>query len=505
MKRFIIFIFLLCLVSLLAASFAHASAIIYFDNQKNGDQYKVANMLYNLTAHFDPIIKVQDVSTYKPGEMAKYNLIFYIGSVWNYPLPTAFLADVAKNTYRVFWIGCNLFELTNYLGGSGPFGFEWSGWNAGSGRDVIDYKGRHLTRAKDLSFYQIKVTGSPKVYSYISPAGRPDQTVPHFLCGGNLCHLTELPFYFVGYDERMNVLADLMHEFTRSSVPTRKLAMVRFEDLAPLANDPAILRELADEFSARGVPFSMAVTSVFKDPIGLYYPAGTTVRFRNDKPFVSALNYMRQRGGTLVMHGYTHQHDKGVTGDDWEFAYDITGKPLSYDSATWVRGRVTSALSEFSGQGWHPDIWETPHYEASHGDYTVFDDYFGDCWERPLIFPVAPGSAPIFKTFLTPGSMIIPYYIPISTLNMGILPETLGYIDPALPGSTSQDLLDIADEISIIRDGVASFYFHHMDVSIDDVLNVIDGLLDRGYTFVSPHYFIDQYSLTGLEDPDYYY
>ena len=75
-------------------------------------------------------------------------------------------------------------------------------------------------------------------------------------------------------------------------------------------------------FSRRGVPFMVGVIPFFVDP-------GEGIRLSlSDKPdLVDALQYMVRNGGTIVMHGVTHQY-KGTTATDFEFWDDNTNGPI---------------------------------------------------------------------------------------------------------------------------------------------------------------------------------
>ncbi len=497
--------FLLALFAVLIwAGPLSAATVIYYDGAE-GEPNGIlgSNMLLNLVGHFDDDAFTREVGLYEAGDMAEADHVLYLGTDWETPLPEAFLEDVASAEHRVMWIDGNLHQLTEYLAGPGVFGFEFVDWNPGEGLDRIDYKERMLVRAEDLSFIDIDVTGSPTVYSYITASEDADQEHPHFLCGADLCFLAENPMYFEGADDRMLVLADLLHEFFQTEAPEQKVAMLRLEDLSAGAFDLDVLLNLTALLEERDVPFGIGVIPFFRDPEGLYNPPDTEIALSDIPDFVDILAYMINHGGTLVMHGVTHQWDPEITGLGWEFSLGFDGTPLSYDSGPWARDRIELGLAEFMSQGWEPKIWETPHYSASHGDYHVFAEHFQTFWERPLVFPVAPEADPVFGQFLEPISQTIPYYTTTGSLGVGILPETLGYVDIETPEMTPEALLEKADRISIIRDGVACFFFHHTLIDLEDLLAVLDGLSDRGYTFVGPEDYIGDDGMGGGEDPDF--
>jgi len=487
-------LFLLVLVLLLSmAGTASASTMAYYfiDPHYEADFLVNFFMIYNLLGHFDKELHCANVNNYQPGGMAKYDfVVFYATSID--PLPDTFLADVARNKKRVLWIGAGLSRLARHLDGPGPFGFTSSARpQSGHEWDQIRYKGRVISRISRRNFYAVKMTGAAHVYSFLaSSAG--DRTLPHFVCGGNLCFLAEDPLVDVVADDSYLVFADLLHEFYRTGAPEQKLAMIRLEDIAPVVTNAELLVKYADRLHEMGIPFSFGVTPIFADPEGRYFPRGTEHRFRNSPELVATINHLRQLGGTMIMHGVTHQHGSGISRVDWEFSRGVTHEPVPEDSAAWARERLDRGLAEFAGQGWRPRIWETPHYSASWGDYLTFADYFRVCQDRLLVFPVPPDAPPIFARNLHPRSQMAPYFLKTSTQHMAVLPETLSFIDltSADPAMQPQGKLDYADRLSVIRDGVASIFIHFEFVPFDQLKTLLDGLKQRGYTFVGPEHFV---------------
>ncbi len=486
-------IYLACILSVSAS----ASTIIYYENSETGIQQ--ANMMMNLAGHFDSRVEAADVAGYEQGDMDLYDYAIYIGVDFDYEIPDAFFEDVRANRYNVFWIGDNFDDLSLRLQNNNPFGFEFADWYDGEDRDRIDYKDRQMVRATDFSFADVRVVGSPTVYSFVSPEDAPDYEHPHFLCGGKLCYLVENPFYYEGSDDRMLVLADLLHEFYQTGIGNVRQAMIRFEDISPGLYNLELLRSYVDELAARDVPFGFGVIPIFEDPEGLYYMEPTELHLKDDPALANTFNYMLRNGGTMIAHGCTHQNGDGITAEDWEFTYDIDAVPLEEDSEQWVKEKIETSLDEFAQWNWRPMIWETPHYSASQGDYRIFAQYFDVNWAQVQTFPVAWNADPVFGEALDPVSQRLPYYSATGEFGMAVLPENLGYLDAQTDEYSPETLLETADRLSIVRDAMPAFFFHYTLVSIEDVLTVIDGLKDRGYTFISPEDIIGDDGMNGLD------
>lgn len=191
--------------------------------------------------------------------------------------------------------------------------------------------------------------------------------------------MADVPFAYVTMSDRYLVFADLLHDVLEIDHERKLRALVRIEDVHGLAS-PEKLVEIADLLRAEGVPFSVAVIPVFQDPRGVYnYRQPQTIPLSRNKKLVSALKYMVERGGEIVLHGYTHQWrdqpnpKSGVSAEDYEFfrvRLDAGGRqvlegPVPEDSLEWVGERVGKALLELKSAGLSPVAWETPHYLAS--------------------------------------------------------------------------------------------------------------------------------------------
>jgi uncharacterized protein YdaL len=475
-----------------------ASTVIYYDSDlDSGETIRLANLTFNLAGHFDAKLAEKDVATYTQGQMEEFDHVVFIG-MGSKKLPHAFLEDVASGDHRVLWFGDKIEQLTVFAGEE-TMGFRPIEWNTSGDFHFIDYKDRLIERdSKDLSFTEVATVGNnAEVYAELATGDEGDG-VPYFVCGNDTCFLADIPFYSMDNDGRYFVFADLLHIFYRTSIPEKKLAMIRLEDNAPGYSGPDHLLSLGKKLHEAGIPFSVGVIPVFEDPLGKYNNGKSNeVRLVDDPLFVQTITDLMVLGGTLIMHGITHQNGMDVSGEGWEFTNGLENVPLPENTKDWFTQRIQSGIEEFEAVGWEPLIWETPHYSASHGDYTVISEFFDFCYERPLVFPLPVGSEGNFQDSLNPMQQILPYYSPMTVFGLGALPENMGNID--LPhGVSSDSLLETADRLDIVRDGVASFFVHANVVSEQDIMTVVDGLLERGYTFVGPGEF------TGIknETPD---
>ncbi|MFD0572876.1 DUF2334 domain-containing protein [Kitasatospora gansuensis] len=259
------------------------------------------------------------------------------------------------------------------------------------------------------------ITDPSKVTVLASATDSTGVSVPWAVRSNNLTYIGDIPFSYVSETDRVMILSDLLFDALAPAAPDRHRAMVRLEDVSP-ADNPNQLINIGHWLKSQNVPFSFGVIPVYTDPNGTYN-GGTpqTITLAQAPQLVNALKSLIADGGTMIMHGYTHQYTgvanpyDGVSGDDFEFYrsqcsttqtppyqfeapcqntdWVIHQGPVAEDSAAWAQGRITAGLNEFTAAGLTPpSIFEFPHYAGSATDYTVVGQNFGTRYERSLYF-----------------------------------------------------------------------------------------------------------------------
>jgi uncharacterized protein YdaL len=318
----------------------------------------------------------------------------------------------------------------------------------------------------------------------------------------NLWYVADLPFSYISEQDRYLVFADVLHDIVGIEHDVEPRALLRIEDVDPTYS-PSYLAEIADCLYERGIPFAVSVVPVYYDPFG-YYNSGVPEKYAisdsGSQEFVDALRYMESKGGSIFLHGYTHQYREslnpwtGVTGDDFEFYLveedadkNLLFKgPVPEDSSRWVRKRVSLAKSELRSVKLSPTGWVTPHYTASPVDYRYFASAFPVTIQRVLYFngqfKVKGKGSGIWSVSEFAGQFF-PYVIETDIYGQKILPENVGYFDPV--NWTVQTMVSIASTNQALREPWASMYFHPFFdlVDLEELVESIQGL---GYTFVAP-------------------
>jgi uncharacterized protein YdaL len=463
-----------------------------------GETY--AEQTVNLVSHFNAWT-ARPVANYAAGDLNTYDSVIYVGSTYDEPLPVEFLDDVLGTTKPVLWMYDNIWQLTaRQAGFEAKYGFQWKGFDAANVAEVR-YNGTSLTRdVRAGGIMDHNILDATKAQP-IGAAVRADGTTfPWGVKSGNLTYLGEIPFSYVTHDDRYVAFSDLLFDVLAPGTTARHRALVRIEDVGPDA-DPAELRAVADYLYSKKIPFSVAVYPRYRDPLGALNNGKAEDYTLWRKPqVVSALKYMVARGGTLLMHGYTHQFGSainpydGVSANDFEFYRAhvdannsvIYDGPVLGDSATFADGRIVAAKMEFLLAGLpQPSIFEFPHYAGSASNYKSVNSIFGKRYDRGLYFPGLLSGKAVDHTKLS--GQFFPYAVR-DVYGSALVPENIGNIEPEPfnnhPARLPADLVGAAKRNLVVRDGTASFFYHPY-LGVDHLKATVEGIQGLGYTFVT--------------------
>jgi uncharacterized protein YdaL len=455
-----------------------------------------ATLLVNMISHFGGWT-AHPVNTYQAGESSGYDAVFYLGEPAGAALPAAFLDDVLHAGKPVVWIDGDIDQL------QARGGVAWSSRHGFTPQGTatpqfvrMDYKGTTLPMDPGGGAAVTRLgIDDPKKATVLATAWLADgSSEPWAVRSGNLIYLSEDPLSSVSHVEGRNlVFADLLFEALDPGAGQRHRALVRLEDVNP-TSDPTQLRAITDYLSGQGVPFSVGVFPVYRDPNGVGGSGDVTIKLSERPQMVAALAYAVAHGGSLVLHGYTHQYAAkdnpyhGRSADDAEFylchlnadqQMTLDG-PVPEDSEAWALGRIDQALAELQTAGLpRPSMLEFPHYMASAADYAAAAKRFQYRYERTLYFPGLLSGTPVDTA--QPGWQFFPYTVR-DAYGTTVIPENLDYVHSdvdSVPG-----MLDTARANLVVRDGVASFFYHPF-LGVGSLPRLVDGLRTLGYTFVA--------------------
>jgi len=450
--------------------------------------------------HFGVTV-IEPVSAYRAGEMAEYRAVVYVGSTYDEPIPKPFVADVLSGKKPVLWTADNIWQLAREPGFKESYGFEPSSYRH-EAMGEVRYKTVALKRFADnptgLMAYGFL---DPKKVAIVAEAVGPEgNTTPWAIRSKNLTYIGESPVAYIGHDDRYLAFCDLLFDLLAPATPERHRALVRIEDVHALT-PPASLVAIADYLSSQAVPFSVAVIPDYRDPKGALNGGVPTHRTIVESPeLAAALRYMLSKGGTLVMHGYTHQNEgrdnpyNGASAADFEFFRTHLGPsgavlmdgPLPEDSLPWARRRIDAGLGIFAAAHLPaPTIFEYPHYVGSTAASQAIAERFSTVYQRETYWPGISSGGPV--NYAESINLFFPYPVE-DVYGWRVLPENLGnYIPVGYNGNASRSASAIVESARlnrVVRDGFASFFFHPI-YEVGILREIVEGIKAEGYTFVS--------------------
>jgi uncharacterized protein YdaL len=541
MKKFILILALLAGLAQLAvpgtarAQATTASTLILYDNPQNDSYSKLglmyAIMLRNLLGHFNTSVTIEPVQNYAAGQISNTTVTFYIGDYYNNALPTAFMNDVMTATNTVVWFKYNLWEIAwnsaysftqtygiNFLGLAG-LNATPSSSNPNPGfYDTVTYKNMQMAKYysydaasgiadADPDVGLTSVADATKAQSLVTITNSATgSTAPYVIRSGNLWYFADVPFSYIGPTDRYLVICDMLHDILNTGAPVKHRALVRLEDLDAYTTTSS-MKQLTDYLHGLHIPFTMATIPLYTDPNG-YYNGGVpeTIHLSAATGLKSALSYAVSRGGSIIMHGYTHQYDStpnllnAVSGNDYEFWYMVQNRPVDEDSEQWAEGRIQDGLSEFTSNGFKVMGWAAPQYQMSPLASQAAAASFTTSYQRAVYYTASDpqlGTGAPNQDFS--AGQFFPYIINKDYYGERIVPENLGCIqynicsiDPfSCTTYTWQQMLTNAQYALVVRDGFASFFFHpywlepELKVpAMSDFKSLVSGITKLGYTWV---------------------
>ncbi|MFH0925769.1 MAG: DUF2334 domain-containing protein [bacterium] len=493
-----------------------------------------AIMLRNLVGHFDVDVDLLPIENYVAGNVESYKTIFYLGAYYDNPVPQAFRADVLTTQKTIVWFRYNIWQMawdatTDF---TNRFGFSFSGLrglnavpsetNPNPGFfDTVLYKDKSLIKYYEYDAANLVVKADPDVgvTQIVDPAkatavvsvvnSATQEQIPYIIKSNNFWYVADMPFSYIGPRDRYLVICDILHDILGSTQGENHRAMIRLEDVGALVQ-LTTMQTVSDYLYSKQIPFSVAVFPVYSDPLGKYNGGvSQEVGLSSAIELLDSLTYATQRGGDILMHGYTHQYGTqlnaltGVSGDDFEFWNIVTNTPVAEDSVEWALGRIIAGLDEFQTNGITPFTFEVPHYQASPNCYAAIGNQFKSRYERSFYYTSSNPQLNLSandpaRDFI--AGQFFPYTISKDYYGQFVLPENLGNIeyDISSMDPTSyitygwQELYQNAEYALLVRDGYASFFFHPFWLEEDlgvpasqDLDSLVTGITSLGYTWVS--------------------
>ena len=432
--------------------------LVLFDQEGGKND---AIQIGELLRHFKTDVFLKSMDEYEPGIMKEYEFIFYLGTFSGASIPKAFLNDMFHDDIKLCWLGFNINVLLGRRNISKALGIEYIG--AEKDRfNIVTYK-KHSLPNKDPWMNVVRVSDPSRCQILATAKGGKTITPYALRSGRNFWYFANVPTSHAVEGGRFLVFADLLHDILNEDHISQHLAMVRIEDVHPLTN-PDVLRKIAAFLHTQDVPFHVSLVPFYVFPEENLY-----VGLHEKPELVDAVRYMVKKGGVVVMHGTTHQRF-GETATDYEFWDPVSDQPPEGENRAFIREKIEQGLRECWSVGIYPLMWETPHYAGSQELYEIVSDYFSIAMERRQAIDRVG------------TDQYLPYLIPHDRYGQIIVPENLGYV--SLAKQEAGAILEPAQNMKVVRDGVASFFFHPF-IDIHILKKIVKAMKKEGFKFTT--------------------
>jgi uncharacterized protein YdaL len=409
------------------------------------------NNVLDLLGHFGLHGTLQPIENYRHGDLARFRFVIVLSvDKRQVSYPEDFLSDIRNTCLPVFWVANHLKDLLKDPRFSACIGFRLADPSPLAGLQSISYKTQLLTKGESLLF-PLEILDPSKVQVLAKAVLGDGSSMPYMVRSGSFWYCANEPFSHAGEGSCYLVFCDLLHDFLGVDTLKEHKALLRIEDVS-VDSDPVDLRAIADYLYGKQIPFQVALIPIFKDP-----KAKAEIHLSDRPQFVRAVHYMVSRGAMIVMHGVTHQYH-GISGDDYELWDARVGKPAYGDSQTVVEQKLRTGLEACFFNGIYPVTWETPHYAASENAYRTIAKYFSSSYES--YFP----------------------YTTVDRFGRFMIPENIGFIQVDKP--SPEELIKNAERMLVVRDGMASFFFHSF-MDLNYLKQTVEGIQKLGYRFIS--------------------
>ena len=433
--------------------------IIYDSKKETAYNRDILNIMRTLLGRFSSDIELLKLSNYD-GEINKnyYSHIFILGineNSYNNDKNTKNLIS-SLNSYKgtICWLGYGIENLLEHK----KYNLDYVGKT--NNIVSVNYRGKsyNLDEHYVFNIVESKDTSNKVIGSINDTLNK----YPYIINDKNLFYVSKLDLDGVLF----YIFCDSLNDIFNIKTFDKGRIFVRIEDVHAF-REPKNLVEIADYLSSKNIPFTIALIPAYVNPKN-----HKVITLSESPEIVKAIKYMQDKGGTVILHGYTHQYKKEeVSGEGYEFWDGKKDEPLKENMKIFVKDRVLNGLRVCIENGIYPLAFEAPHYAMESEGYKelkkYFSTYMGQHQNNDKKFST--------NTYL---------YIIRDTEEFNIfIPENLGYIDPE-DKFTFQNIKENLDKLSIVR-GFSGGFFFHSYLNIEYLKNTIEYLEKQNIEFMN--------------------
>lgn len=442
-------IFILMLPSLSKAE-KRTSLILYDDVTED---YSIA--LFNLLGHFyyEYEVTLSHIMKVDIQEVKKVDALFILATHFSLLPPSTVLNEISERALNKDKITC--------LIGTPPWFRRVPNLKS---FPYVEYKGYNY-REGNYNIFPLDIHFDFVLSSLHD--GDENQKTPFIGKFGNVWLIQGFPFFGL-YSW---IFADFLHDLLNVEHKIEKKVFLRLEDVNPSYTNLDIdkLRECVEYLYSERIPFAVAVYPVFMN-----LKKGKAITLLENPKLLDLLRRIEGMGGSIIMHGVTHQHYQIETsGEGSEFWNIFEDRPIPNEKE-YFNEKMKEGLGIFKEAKLTPLFFEAPHYNLPLNLQFELSKYFDT-----MIGVVLLNN----RTYKT--SQSFPFIIYKSHANLAILPEQLGYIS-TIDVEGSINLIKERAKIlkRIVRDPVACFFYHPYVGGVKFLKEMVNFFIDQGFAFI---------------------
>ncbi|HFL2579993.1 TPA: DUF2334 domain-containing protein [Clostridioides difficile] len=433
--------------------------IIYDSKKETAYNRDILNIMRTLLGRFSSDIELLKLSNYD-GEINKnyYSHIFILGineNSYNNDKNTKNLIS-SLNSYKgtICWLGYGIENLLEHK----KYNLDYVGKT--NNIVSVNYRGKsyNLDEHYVFNIVESKDTSNKVIGSINDTLNK----YPYIINDKNLFYVSKLDLDGVLF----YIFCDSLNDIFNIKTFDKGRIFVRIEDVHAF-REPKNLVDIADYLSSKNIPFTIALIPAYVNPKN-----HKVITLSESPEIVKAIKYMQDKGGTVILHGYTHQYKKEeVSGEGYEFWDGKKDEPLKENMKIFVKDRVLNGLRVCIENEIYPLAFEAPHYAMESEGYKELKKYFSTYMGQHQ------NNDKKFSTNTYP-------YIIRDTEEFNIfIPENLGYIDPE-DKFTFQNIKENLNKLSIVR-GFSGGFFFHSYLNIEYLKNTIEYLEKQNIEFMN--------------------
>ncbi|HBG5345604.1 TPA: polysaccharide deacetylase family protein [Clostridioides difficile] len=433
--------------------------IVYDSKKETAYNRDILKIIRTLLGRFSSDIDILKLSNYD-GEINKnyYSHIFILGinenSYGNDKKTKNLISSLNLYKGTICWLGYGIENLLEHK----KYNLEY----LGKTNNIVSVNYKDKSYNLDEHYVFNIVESKDKSNKVIGSINDTLNKYPYIINDKNLFYVSKLDLDGVLF----YIFCDSLNDIFNIKTFDKGRIFVRIEDVHAF-RDPKDLVKIADYLSSKNIPFTIALIPAYVNP------KNHKITTLSESPeIVKAIKYMQDKGGTVILHGYTHQYkEEEVSGEGYEFWDGKKDEPLKENMKIFVKDRVLSGLRICIENAIYPLAFEAPHYAMESEGYKELKKYFSTYMGQHQ------NNDKKFSTNTYP-------YIIRDTEEFNIfIPENLGYIDPE-DKFTFQNIKENLDKVSIVR-GFSGGFFFHSYLNIEYLKNTIEYLEKQNIEFMN--------------------